>query len=456
MLSLAVPVLRCMDSAAGSPIAPVDAQRHLIYSVLFAATWAALALVLIRPDADDEVYLDLIVSYLSAPSAPIDSLFGFVPGTPHARYAIASLDPLRAVVAYLTGLPLLVIYYIATPPLIAALAAIISIRIFRLFLKNEWVVAMFCLTAILLIWGDAHRTYANFGLVRLFQGKATLVLLMVPAIILYFFQMIEGKHSRFNVLMLVCAMLGAIGATPNGLGVGPLLLLLLILSSIRLHDIRKYGAAFAVMTVILLPLAFYMAWNYGSIVDAVVHTGRGFVTETTNAEIYAMVFGDSPRGATMLVLTVLSIGFVVGGRIGKGYRNFVLLFIVLLAFPWTSLLLAKATFPTFSWRWLWIAPIPIFASVAVAGLYGTLRARAGRGFAMGALGVFLMALAQMHPRLVVSDANNVRIGWPQYRLPTAMPLEHDRAPNEVFLRDRREWARVEEGWLQVDSVGRRF
>ena len=41
---------------------------------------------------------------------------------------------------------------------------------------------MIFLTAIMLTWGEVHRTFANFGLARIFQGKALLVTLFTPAL----------------------------------------------------------------------------------------------------------------------------------------------------------------------------------------------------------------------------------------------------------------------------------
>ncbi len=77
----------------------------------------------------------------------------------------------------------------------------------------------------------------------------------------------------------------------------------------------------------------------------------------------------------MLLLSVMSIWFVTSGRIRLIYRKFVFIFLALLALPWMADMLAKLTYPTFAWRWLWIAPVSLFASIAVAGLFGMVRER---------------------------------------------------------------------------------
>jgi len=88
-----------------------------------------------------------------------------------ARYAISSVDPLRAVISYITGHRLLSVYFIRASEIATGMAAIISVRGFRLFLKGEWILAMSFLTAIILTWGEVHRTYANFGLRASFKVK---------------------------------------------------------------------------------------------------------------------------------------------------------------------------------------------------------------------------------------------------------------------------------------------
>ncbi len=114
-------------------------------------------MVINRPDPDEETYIGLMVSYLSNPFSPINTLPDFQFGAPTARYAISSLDPLRAVISYITGYRLLSIYYIWVPAVGAGIAAIISLRFFRLFKNDQWIVAMIFLTAIMLIWGDVHE-----------------------------------------------------------------------------------------------------------------------------------------------------------------------------------------------------------------------------------------------------------------------------------------------------------
>jgi hypothetical protein len=68
---------------------PDDRRRTRLLVALFAAVWAVLALLINRPDSDDEVYPGLMVSLLSDASMPIKSIADFQPGAFLARYAIS-------------------------------------------------------------------------------------------------------------------------------------------------------------------------------------------------------------------------------------------------------------------------------------------------------------------------------------------------------------------------------
>ena len=114
-LSFLIPLLYAASSgvcnAAGNETAS-DGWRDFSYVALFGIIWASLSVVLNRPDPDEEVYIGLMVSYLSDPFVPINTLPDFQFGVFTARYAISSFDPLRAVISYITGHRLLSVYFI--------------------------------------------------------------------------------------------------------------------------------------------------------------------------------------------------------------------------------------------------------------------------------------------------------------------------------------------------------
>ena len=132
------------------------------------------------------------------------------------------------------------------------------------------------------------------------------------------------------------------------------------------------------------------------------------------------------------------------------------LFLALLGLPWTSDILAKLTYPTFAWRWLWIAPVSLFASIAVSGLFGVMQARMNRTYAVAALAVSLIAFVQMDARTVISESNGATLSWPGYKIYPDRAREEGRSDNQIYLLHRQEWATIDNGWLLVDSVNQRF
>jgi hypothetical protein len=55
-------------------------------------------------------------------------------------------------------------------------------RLLRELVPQGWIIGLLFFFVVMLAWGDVHRSLANFGFVRLFQGKAVFVSAVVPAL----------------------------------------------------------------------------------------------------------------------------------------------------------------------------------------------------------------------------------------------------------------------------------
>ena len=101
-------------------------------------------------------------------------------------------------VSYITGLPLLDSYYLLVPALMSALTVIVTYRLLRKLVPEGWIIGMLFFFVVMLAWGDVHRTLANFGFVRMFQGKSVLVSAVVPALFLYFFLLRDRDQGSIS------------------------------------------------------------------------------------------------------------------------------------------------------------------------------------------------------------------------------------------------------------------
>jgi len=421
------------------------------YITLFAAILAAvlLTLVLHRPDADDEVYLGLAVALLLHAHEPLGTVPGFGPiaeyvsihGFDANTQALSAYQPLKAMLSYVTGLPLLTSNYLVVPALMSAMVVVLSYRLLKEFLPDAWLPAMLFFFVVMLAWGDAHRTLANFGFVRMFQGKAVLVTLVVPALIFYFLQCFKSFSWRYPVVMLTAVAISGVGFSRGGLAIIPLLMGMLMLASIPIYTRRRNTFVLPLLSLISVFIVLFGYHDHWILNPAqVVHSPRGLVDSTTHTEMLRFTLGEGFRGMFLLTMAGISFIFVKNIKIRYIYRNYLVVFFLLLLIPWTSNLLAKTVFLTMSWRWMWVLPIPLLASVAVGGALLRLRLSA-MGDTFAVLLVMAVAFVYASPRLVVSAENDTYFGWPEAKI----------SGDTIYLEPLQTAAFVKDGLLYLDG-----
>jgi len=217
-----------------TPAAARQAHRDTLTVLGFVFAGIVLTLFLHRPDADDELYLGTTFSLLANADQSIQQVPGYGAGLYASQFSgIDAYEPFKAMVSYLTGLPVLDSYYLLVPSLMSALTVIVTYRLLRELIPEGWLFGMLFFLVVMLAWGDVHRTLANFGFVRMFQGKSVLVSAVVPALLLYAFLLRDRAQARYHSFLLTAALIVGVGVSRGGLIIGPLLLLFIALASIK-------------------------------------------------------------------------------------------------------------------------------------------------------------------------------------------------------------------------------
>ena len=422
-LAMAISVVLLSFKSPTRPRTPSEAcQAHRDNLTVLILVFAGILLTLFlhRPDNDDEQYLGMALSLLANADKPIQSVPGYGAGISGQDFnSIGAYEPLKAVVSYLTGLPLLQSYYLLVPSLMSALTVIVTYRLLRELVPEGWLFGMLFFFIVMLAWGDVHRTQANFGFVRMFQGKSVLVSAVIPALLLYFFLARDRARAVYYHLLLVAVLISGVGFSRGGLIIGPFVLALLGLASINFPSLGRLPRTLLVIAgvaaAVLCVLAFHFGWTLMN-PSQLVYTGRGYVSRTTNVEMIEFTMGNGFRGMFLLSCVGLGFVFVKDEKLIKVYRNFMIIFFLLLLIPWTSEFLAKSLQQYLSWRWLWVMPVPALASVAVGGALAGLRQVSNVAVAIGAFLVLAVGFAAASPRLVLSAANNTSLRWPDAKL----------------------------------------
>ena len=213
------------DSQFSTP--HLAAPKELTGFILAVVLAVAITYLAHRPDLDDSHYINMAVGVLDFKHQPMlkfDTMHG-IAGLPiHlSNYRFQSYELLAALISWLTKLPVIVVMHAVLPVVFAGLTVSAYVLLYTRLLPESRIAAVFINIAVLLILCGFHRDYGNFGFLRLFQGKAILVTLMMPLIwwaVINFYDN-PGKHSWFILLLTqICG----VGLSTNGLFVAPLML----------------------------------------------------------------------------------------------------------------------------------------------------------------------------------------------------------------------------------------
>jgi hypothetical protein len=451
-LSVLALALRPAKTDQGTPIGASCSRRDTLSILVSVIAGVLLTLFLHRPDADDQMYLGMAVSLLANADQPIQQIPQQLPvygsgfdANGLGFSAITAFEPFKAMISQTTGLPLLDTYYVLIPALMSALTVIVTCRLLRELVPDGWIIGMFFFFVVMLAWGDVHRTLANFGFVRMFQGKSVLVSAVVPALFLYVFLLLRDRtQTLYHSFLLAAAVISGVGFSRGGVIIAALVLLFLALASIQLDTLSKRQKKLLIITgvlvTVMLPFVYQNGWNLMN-PSQLVQTSSGDVASTTNLEMVEFTMGNGLRGFFLLTCVGASFLFVKDERLRYSYRNFLAIFFLLLFIPWTSNFFAKTIQEYLSWRWLWILPVPVLASVAVGGAWARIREVSNSVVALGVLLALVIAFAAASPRLVLSRENYTSIRWPGPKLDG----------DSVYLRPYGKVATIKDGKLYLDG-----
>lgn len=395
---------------------------------------AAIASLAHRVDIDDAFYVNLALAAAAEPGLPLmagDTLHG-VPGLPlhMAVYRLHSWELWNAALAYLSGLPAIVCFHVVSAALAAALAPLAAARLLRQIAPSSWLQVVVATLWVLLVAADTHRGYANFGFVRIWQGKAVLLLVLLPLVQAYAIAFARRPSPR-GLLLLAAAQVAAVGATSSALWAGPFAALAAAACAVPLS--RR---GLARLGLVLLSSGYVL--GVGLVVKAELETERqaARTVEASQEEIagarrlraerYApgvqlaagldAVAGEGPlRAASWATLLVTWAALPAG--LGRRFAITVpLAALVVLLNPYWSGFLADNVVGPSTWRAFWALPVPLLMGLLLTAPLAWLEPHRLRGHAAALLAALGFAL--LIPRqAALSEANGVTLGAPGLKVP---------------------------------------
>jgi hypothetical protein len=433
LAALAVGFACVLELARGTPAQgepyPGDA-RTTTWLVALAVVCLGVTLVSHRPDADDAFYLNLAVAAREAPGAPLlagDTLHR-VAGAPLALpvYRVHSYELLQATLARWTGRPVLDVAHLWLPALAALLLPFVHARVLRRLVPRAWPAATGVVVAVLLFAAAASHGWANFGLVRLHQGKGVLLSLLLPAVVGYGLRFARRGDLR-SWLLLAAAQIAALGVSASALWLAPAVAGTALLAGLPSpgsnHGTRRLGLGLAASAYPLAAGLLLRAETMNTFAQAAVPSPEmSKASGELAAEALAAVLGPGFIGAATLFVVIAAWSFA-RTPVARRLCAFAAAAALLLWNPFLAdRIAAHLTSAATYWRVLWVLPLPTLLAVVLVlpmerpgdrapGL------RAWAAVAFASLLVF-GGLALADPRsAVLSAKNSVRLDWPGWKVP---------------------------------------
>jgi len=359
------------------------------------------------PNADDSYYLNIANAALEFPDVAPQSFDALhrsgLPPVEQALHLPQVYEILLALLASISGASVQVLYYNTLPPFWAILAILANWLILRHFLRPReaiWGTVIFVF--ILAFWGDGIRTFGNFSFVRLFQGKAVYISVVLPLIVLAAIRHLEkpGLATWANLALSQCA---AAGLTTSGVVVAPIAAVLALFAG-GCSDSRSVRTIFTGVSgsIPLVIISAAMYFRMAPFLAAVSIDGISLRYET--------MLGSDRTPLVLLALTLLPVLAALSGVKSAGWiRNYVWLAVLTIFMPAVWLMAAVVLGNIYSWRLFWAVPVPFLLSLA-----GGIAISKRHYWATGILAAWAMAFAFVGPASVSSALFSVNnIGLPK-------------------------------------------
>ncbi len=356
-------------------ISAINSKLHNAAVVGLCLIAAVITMIAHRSDADDAFFLSIPVALLDAPNIPMlgqDTMHGFA-DMPLILpiYKLHSLEVFWALAAKLTGLSPIFIAHVVFPPVFAVLFVLAQACLLRLLVPKYWLRALVTVLILLVLLGDVHRSYGNFSLVRLYQGKAILVTLMVPLIFRYAWNF--GSKGKVTDWLLLCAsQIAALGITSSALFVAPFSVILALggtwqatFKSTKRIILGLFSSIYLIAVGLLLRQSMMSQVSLNP-------TSSGLVSTTSEVSIAEgalhQVLGTQP------IFYLLMLAFLCAWTVSIPKVRIYLLviplgFFLVLINPWrvgfiTKYLTSSETY----WRIFWAVPIPTMFAILFVGV----------------------------------------------------------------------------------------
>ena len=363
-----------VDRVGGTGVAETSGWLWPVGWVL-ALLSGALASVIARPDGDDAYFVNLSTWVAERGRFPLnDTMISpdvFPANSAHSP-PVHSIEGLIGALARLLDIEAGTATYVLVPPLATILGVLVLTRVVEEARIPAAPVALTAVVGYLWTAGSSGYSLGTFFGVRIWQGKAMLVAIVLPLVLLLGMALVRRGTLR-NHLLFGATLVAGVGTSNTAVFLVPVMVAGLVLAAISL---RKTRGALRLVLWVAYPLAaglltFMMAPESPTLAQL---TAEGLATASGGAGDPLMTV---PGSRTLFVVSALASGIGLLGIQELMLRTAALGTIVsagVALLPPGRSLLEAIGLASVTWRMWWVIPIPML----VAGLVGAVAGRVPR------------------------------------------------------------------------------
>lgn len=323
-----------------------------------------LSYAISRSDLDDSFYVAVAAFASSNPAHALamgDPMLGEI-GLPliFPSYRFASFELLSGAGSYLFSVPAMDFYYIYLLPIWVITSVLVNFLLAKELNPKYWLLTGSLALLLILLLGEMHRSPANFSFVRIFQGKAVFLSVLVPAIFYLTARFFSERGTKADLFLLGCCQISSIGLTNFGMLMGPIAGFSALISNIPLVQTGHFKKFLYTLGILFIPLPYLINVALESRGSPIMN----FEIETAS-NVWMSVFGSHQQylvGILLLAGPILAKDSVTRWRLAIP----ALFLYVILLNPFLSELISKyVTTPPVYWRVVWSFPVLLFAAASL-------------------------------------------------------------------------------------------
>ncbi len=398
------------EEAGGSPLLWVVGWAAALVS-------GALASVIVRTDGDDAYFVNLSTWVAERGRFPLrDTMISQdqFPALSSHSPPIHSVEGLIGAVARVLDIEAGTVAYVLVPPVATVLGVLVLTWLVEQARIPAAPAALLAGVGFLWTTGGTGYSFGSFFAVRIWQGKAMLVALVLPLVLLLGARLLRRGGVRHHVLF-AAAVIAALGMSNTATFVVPVMIAGLVVAALALREHR--GALrvavwvwvpllAGVVTVLLTPPSPTRAQRAAEGFET-VGGGEGVVG--------AGPLGTVPGHHGVLVVTVLAIGVGLLGLRELTLRTATLGMLLaggISLLPPVRGLFEAAGLGSVLWRMWWVIPVPLLVAGVVGAVAGRVPAPRARVLVAVATATVVALVPLVGGRWVGSELNGARIAHP--------------------------------------------